>query len=158
VCVAPEPDEEPSPTTGCATVRIETHQDQGHAGDDPGPTTGCATVRIETPLLGVGQVVACAGLIEEFRAPVVDTVVLEALRGGALRPEDFNTENGGACRLTDSGLRRFLGIFEQRMLTTFAHVPSGQRVSYRRALFLQARQLAAFLRGLRDDYRPVSWR
>jgi CRISPR-associated protein Cas1 len=97
-------------------------------------------------------------LVEEFRAPVVDTAVLEALRGGALGPGDFRYEDGGACRLTDTGLRRFLGLFEQRMLTTFAHVPSGQRLSYRRAPVPPGSAARRVPAELRDDYRPVSWR
>ncbi|MGH2708124.1 MAG: CRISPR-associated endonuclease Cas1, partial [Actinomycetota bacterium] len=48
--------------------------------------------------------------------------------------------------------------FEERLLTRFAHVPSGTRTSYRRGVLLQARQLAGLVLGYADEYRPVSWR
>ena len=48
--------------------------------------------------------------------------------------------------------------YEDRLLTVFAHVPSGRRITYRRALFLQAQQLATSVRTGEVDYQPVSWR
>jgi CRISPR-associated protein Cas1 len=97
-------------------------------------------------------------LMEEFRPLIVDTVVLEAFSRGVLSRDHFREAGGGAQLLTPDGLRAFLSAYEERQLTTFNHVPSAQRVSYRRAIFLQARQVVGLLQGHRRHYRPVAWR
>jgi len=99
-------------------------------------------------------------LIEEFRPLIVDTTVLSVLNRGIVKPDrDFVTKQKGGCRISNDEARRaFLAALERRMLTRFAHTPSGVRTSYRRALHLQARQLATVLLGLRTDYEPVMWR
>jgi len=96
-------------------------------------------------------------LVEEFRPLVADTVTLECFRRRTLTPADFRSRDGGVL-LVDEGRRRLLGAFEERMLTRFAHVPSGTRTTYRRALFLQARQIAALVRDATAVYTPVRWR
>lgn len=98
-------------------------------------------------------------LMEEFRPLVVDTTVLNLFRRNRLTADHFRSEDGRPGVLfTDEGRRRFLNAFEERMLTVFAHVPSGRRVSYRRGLYLQAVQFSAVLAGSEPAYRPVSWR
>ena len=97
-------------------------------------------------------------LMEEFRPLIVDTTVLDCWRRRILTTDACTVTSGGGVRLPDQERRAFLGRLEERMLTVFAHVPSGQRVSYRRGLFLQARQLADLCTGARDRYEPVGWR
>jgi CRISP-associated protein Cas1 len=96
-------------------------------------------------------------LIEEFRALIVDTTVLSLLRHQTLTEASFRTDDG-ATLLTEAGRRKLIAAFEQRMLTTFAHVPSGRRVSYRRAILLQAWQISSSLRKGKLEYEAVSWR
>lgn len=99
-------------------------------------------------------------LIEEFRPLIVDTTVLTVLNRGIIKPDrDFVIRQKGGCRISNNDARRaFLAALETRLLTRFAHTPTGVRTSYRRALHLQARQLATVLLGLRTDYEPVMWR
>jgi CRISPR-associated protein Cas1 len=98
-------------------------------------------------------------LMEEFRPLIVDTTVLNLFRRGRLSVDHFRVETDRpGVLLTDEGRRRFLDAFEERMLTVFAHVPSGKRVSYRRSIYLQAVQFAAVLAGREYAYRPVVWR
>lgn len=99
-------------------------------------------------------------LIEEFRPLIVDTTVLTVLNRGIIKPDrDFVIKQKGGCRISNTKARRaFLGALEKRLLTRFAHTPTGVRTSYRRALHLQARQLATVLLGLKEDYEPVMWR
>lgn len=96
-------------------------------------------------------------LIEEFRSIVVDTTVLEIFRRGRLRLPDFRKDQGGFF-MTDPARKRFIASFEDRMLTSFAHTPSGKRVTYRRGIYLEASQLANVLNGRIPAYRPISWR
>jgi CRISP-associated protein Cas1 len=96
-------------------------------------------------------------LMEEFRPLIVDTTVLSLLRHNGLSDSSFRYDDG-ACLLTESGRRKLIGAYEDRMLTVFAHVPSGKRVSYRRALLLQAWQVSAAISSGIVRYEPVSWR
>ena len=99
-------------------------------------------------------------LMEEFRPLIVDTVVVAAFNRGTVDAgRDFVIKGDRGCRIRgDKARKRFLSSFENRMLREFAHVPSGVRVSYRRGLHLQARQMAMVLLGLRTSYQPVLWR
>lgn len=98
-------------------------------------------------------------LIEEFRPVLVDTVTLELFRRGSLVPNMFERdERDGALSMSQKARARIVKSLEERLLTVFAHVPSGKRVSYRRALFLQAQQIASCLRDGMVDYVPISWR
>lgn len=54
-------------------------------------------------------------LLEEFRAPIVDSLTLYLVNRGIVNSDrDFNYHDGG-CFLNDSGRRRFLNAFIQRM-------------------------------------------
>ncbi|NLH00068.1 MAG: CRISPR-associated endonuclease Cas1 [Chloroflexi bacterium] len=96
-------------------------------------------------------------LMEEFRAPVVDSTVLTLINNRILNSSDFKTELD-VCRLTDAGRRTFLGKFEERMSTEIAHPVFGYKATYRRCLELQARLLAKNLLGEIDHYPPFKVR
>ncbi len=85
-------------------------------------------------------------LMEEFRAVVVDSVVLTLINNGMLTAADFVAWNG-ACQLTDAGRRTFLETYERRKATVVTHPLFGYRMSYGRMLEVQARLLAAYIRG-----------
>lgn len=54
-------------------------------------------------------------LIEEFRAPIIDSLVLYLVNKGIANPsEDFDYHNGG-CYLNEPGRKKFLRAFLQRM-------------------------------------------
>lgn len=98
-------------------------------------------------------------LMEEFRPILVDLLVLTAVNRKMFQPKDFRTGQTSDGRkgifLDDLSRKRFLAAFEERMRTEFAYKRTGVSVTYRRALELQARQLAACI--LEDDphYQPV---
>lgn len=96
-------------------------------------------------------------MMEEFRPLIIDTTVLSLLRHNGLNDSSFRYDDG-ACLLTESGRRRLIAAYEERMLTVFAHVPSGKRVSYRRALLLQAWQASSSISSGNVTYESVSWR
>jgi CRISPR-associated protein Cas1 len=70
-------------------------------------------------------------LREEFRPLIVDAVVLRCVTTGIVRSEEFETMEGQGCRMNPRARQAFLAAYERRMLTLFAHEPSGRRVSYR---------------------------
>lgn len=95
-------------------------------------------------------------LMEEFRAVVVDSVVLRCLNNDLVTPDDFTPGDTPArpIVLGDAGKRRFLQAFEDRVMTTIQHPISGETLTYRRVFELQTRLLARGIRDQTPDYLP----
>ena len=85
-------------------------------------------------------------LLEEFRPVIADSVVLTLVNNEMLTPDDFVTWRE-ACQLTDAGRKKFFQAYEQRRATVVTHPVYGYRMSYSRMLEVQARMLAAYVRG-----------
>jgi CRISPR-associated protein Cas1 len=100
-----------------------------------------------------GKPALALDVVEEFRAPVVDSVVLTLLNNGMLKRKDFE-EKLGAWRLSDAGRRVFLTRFEERLNETIVHPTFNYRATYRRCLELQVRLVAKWLTGELDEYPP----
>jgi len=98
-------------------------------------------------------------LMEEFRALLVDQVVLETLRKGSLSDASFEPgAEPDSMWLSKTGRRSLTRSLEQRCEQRFRYELRQRTVSYRRAIFLQAQQLAkSFIDGA-TDYEPVRWR
>jgi len=96
-------------------------------------------------------------LMEEFRAPVVDSVVVTLINNRILVADDF-LEELGAYRLKDRPRRTFLEKFEERLNTEIAHPVFKYPATYRRCIELQARLLAKALTGELADYPPFKVR
>ncbi len=90
-------------------------------------------------------------LMEEFRPIVADSVVLTLINNEMLTPADFLVWKD-ACQLTDNGRRVFFQAYEQRKATEVTHPVYGYRMSYSRMIEVQARMLAAFVRGTTPRY------
>jgi CRISPR-associated protein Cas1 len=85
-------------------------------------------------------------LMEEFRAIIADSVVLTLVNNGSLTTKDFLAWRE-ACQLTEAGRERFFVAYEQRKATIVTHPVFGYKMSYGRMLEVQARMLAAYVRG-----------
>jgi CRISPR-associated protein Cas1 len=85
-------------------------------------------------------------LMEEFRAVIADSVVLTLINNETLRPRDFLMWRE-ACQLTEDGRKSFFKAYEQRKATVVTHPVFGYKMSYGRMLEVQARMLAAHVRG-----------
>lgn len=96
-------------------------------------------------------------LMEEFRAPVADSVVVRGLRNGELGEDDF-TAVMAACRLTDRGRKQLIAGFERRIETSFRHPVFDYDVTWRRAIEVQARLVLGTIDGTQRDYKGVTVR
>lgn len=96
-------------------------------------------------------------LMEEFRAPVADSVVVRSLRNGELSEEDF-VHVMGTARLSDHGRRQLIAGFERRVETIFKHPIFGYDVTWRRAIEVQARLVLGALDGTQPSYKGVTVR
>lgn len=97
-------------------------------------------------------------LIEEFRV-LVDGLVLRVVNLGRYKAEDFrrSDEDPQGVLLTDEARKRYLADFEGLMARTVPYPGQERPVTVRRALELQARQLARLVLGQQDSYRPLSF-
>jgi CRISP-associated protein Cas1 len=93
-------------------------------------------------------------LAEEFRPLLADSCVLTLLNTREIGPSDFIVR-AGAVTLTPDGRRTVIRAWERRMTTSVRHPVFGYQVTYRRAIELQARILAAYLTNELPAYEPL---
>jgi CRISPR-associated protein Cas1 len=103
-----------------------------------------------------GRPALALDLIEEFRAPVVDSLVLTLFNKRLLPAKDFEPGRRGGVYLTHHGRQVFFREFAERLETRVKHW-SGRRFSYRKLLEVQARVVAAVVLGKREHYRSFAW-
>jgi CRISPR-associated protein Cas1 len=97
-------------------------------------------------------------LMEEFRSPVVDTLVIRLVNQKIISPTDFSYPNAaGGVYLTDPARRIFLKYFEERISEEISHPDVEDRVSYRRVIELQIRRYVKVLlgNGTYESYRRI---
>lgn len=93
-------------------------------------------------------------LMEEFRAPVADSVVQLLINNGEVKPGDFDAAIG-SVRMNDASRRSLIAAYERRMQTEFRHPIFGYAVTWRRALEIQARQILGCLDGSQHVYKGI---
>jgi CRISPR-associated protein Cas1 len=93
-------------------------------------------------------------LVEEFRPLIAESTVLSCINNRVVTEKDF-VRAGQAVNLTAAGRKRFFQMYEQRMSSLITHPLFDYKVSYRRALELQARLLAKTLTGEISEYIPL---
>ena len=86
--------------------------------------------------------------MEEFRPPVVDTLVLTLINQRVIAPTDFTFPNAaGGVYLAEPARRVFLKRFEDRMNETVSHPDVQEAVSYRRVIQLQLKRYGRAVLG-----------
>ncbi|MGH7038204.1 MAG: CRISPR-associated endonuclease Cas1 [Stellaceae bacterium] len=94
-----------------------------------------------------GRPALALDLMEPLRATLADAAVLRLVNTGAVSGADFETGPEGV-RLSAAGRRALIAAYERRLDEGVRH-PEGGRMSYRRLIGFEARQLAGFLVGRR---------
>src|SRR2546428_5345387 len=93
-------------------------------------------------------------LMEELRPLVAESTVLSCINNRVVTEKDF-VRAGQGVNLTAPGRKRFFQMYEQRMSSLITHPSFDYKVSYRRALELQARILAKALIVEIPEYVPL---
>lgn len=102
-----------------------------------------------------GRPALALDLIEEFRAPVVDSLVLTLINRKTLQEEDFEKRPGKeGVYLAQRGLRVFFRKFSQRLESEITPLEIGRPISYRKLFEVQARKLVHFIEDSADEYKP----
>lgn len=104
-----------------------------------------------------GRPALALDLMEEFRPLIAESVVLSAINNRVITEKDF-VRAGRAVNLSATGRKKFFQSYEQRMSSLITHPLFDYKVSYRRALELQARLLAKALTAEIPEYLPLMTR
>jgi CRISPR-associated protein Cas1 len=96
----------------------------------------------------------CLDLMEELRPAVAESAVLWAVNNGEIREGHFR-QDLDAVRMTAPGRKALIGTYERRVSSEFTHPIFGYRVTWRRAMEIQARMFLAYVLGTRADYAPI---
>ena len=97
-----------------------------------------------------GHMALASDMMEEFRAMVVDSVVLHVCLNGRLAPADFSSQHG-EYTLRPEPARMFVREIEIRLNTERQHPRTGDRVDLRRIMDGQLRTLATCYRKNQSD-------
>lgn len=93
-----------------------------------------------------GRPALALDMMEEFRPLIADSVALTLINRGEISAADFEHTAKGVF-LTDGGRRQFWRAWTRRMDTEVIHPAFGYKMSYRRMMEVQMRQLWRFCRG-----------
>lgn len=93
-------------------------------------------------------------LMEEFRAPVADSVVQTVVNNGEVKPSQF-TEVLGCVRMQDGARKTLIAAYERRMLMEIRHPIFGYSATWRRCIEIQARQVLGVLDGSQSVYKGI---
>ncbi len=104
-----------------------------------------------------GRPALALDLMEEFRPLIADSVAISLVNRGELDEGDFHYSTRGVA-LKDSGRRRFWEMWFRRLDTEVTHPEFGYRMSYRRMMEVQARQLWRYVRGEASRYHAFTTR
>jgi CRISPR-associated protein Cas1 len=93
-------------------------------------------------------------LMEEFRSPIVDTLVMNLINKKILRPTDFTyPDKDGGIYLTHPARRVFLKQFEERISLKIVYDNLQDKISYRRVIQHQVWRYRSALLG-EATYKP----
>ncbi len=95
-------------------------------------------------------------LMEEWRAPLVDSLVIGLIRRHEIQPYMFEQADDGGIYMNKDGLTVFINGFQRKLDDNAGYLYGGQDVSYRDAVTQQVNSLVQAVEA-RDAsiYRPV---
>ena len=96
-------------------------------------------------------------MMEEFRPLIADSTVLSLLNRSEIAPSDFTNTSKGVF-LSDTARRQFWRAWTRRMDTEITHPSFSYKMSYRRMLSVQMRQLWRFCRNEVPSYSGFTTR
>ncbi len=96
-------------------------------------------------------------LMEEFRAPIADSVVITCINNRSLSSDMFSRTLGDT-RLKASARSALATAYEHKATTEITHPVFGYTTSWRRAIEIQARILLGVIDGTRNEYRGMTIR
>lgn len=97
-------------------------------------------------------------LMEEFRAPVADRVVLSLVNLRQVSAKEFEVKPNGEVEMSDDARKKFLTAWQKRKREVIQHSFFEDSMETGLVYIAQARLLARFVRGDIDYYPAFLWR
>jgi len=103
-----------------------------------------------------GKPALALDLVEEFRAPLVDSMVVSLANHRRITPKDFTPggQQGNAVYLKRPALRIFGQEYLGKLESEISPREIGHKLSYQKLFEVQARRLARWIKGETDTYLP----
>lgn len=101
-----------------------------------------------------GRPALALDLMEEFRPLIIDSVAISIINRNEISFSDF-IFSSKACSLSPKGRKTFWEAYFRRMNTEINHPEFKYKMTYRRMLQIQARQLWRIFRGDSSSYHPI---
>jgi CRISP-associated protein Cas1 len=101
-----------------------------------------------------GRASLATDMIEEFRSPVIDRLVIYLINKGVIKPTQFGAEEGKkGVRMDEAARTAFLGNYEKFMMASFQDQKDSRQRNFRDII---KDQVMVFERSLlnRIDYKP----
>ncbi len=101
-----------------------------------------------------GRASLAADIMEEFRAPIADRLILNLINNRVFKPEDFyvNPKNRGVNFKRDA-LKRYFREYETMVNNEFIHPETRQNTTLRKCIRIQAENLASVVQN-NTPYTP----
>lgn len=97
-------------------------------------------------------------LMEEFRAQIVDSLVVYLVNKKIFSSEDFTLpDDRGAVYLKQESLKTFLKHWQEKLAIELTHPQTQRKVSLRTCLELQVKEYISCLMGKTEKYQPMIW-
>ena len=94
-------------------------------------------------------------LMEEWRAPVVDSVALSLIQGNEVKAADFYKADNGGIYLGKEIIKKFSAKYEQKMASSLSYI-IGEDITYRECIGRQIRSIAHCIDRVDvSDYNPI---
>lgn len=97
-------------------------------------------------------------LMEEFRAVMVDRLVLSLINRGQVKANGFVEEPGNGVRMNESTRKVIVAAYQKRKQETVTHPFLNEKMTLGLVPHIQGRLLARHLRGDSDAYPPFVWK
>ncbi|MCD6493475.1 MAG: type I-B CRISPR-associated endonuclease Cas1 [Archaeoglobaceae archaeon] len=95
-------------------------------------------------------------IAEIFKPSIVDRTIFGLVNKGMMNKEDFNKDMNGVL-LSESGRRKFVKAYEEKLRTKIKHRQLRKNVSYQRLIRLECYKLIKHILGI-EKYKPfVIW-
>jgi len=98
-----------------------------------------------------GHAALASDLMEEFRAVMVDPLVLGMIRRKEIRSEHFNG-HGRQIKLNEEGLKNVLTTYQKRLEKRIEHPETRENLTHWQCLEYQVRHLARCLQAKEEQY------
>lgn len=97
-------------------------------------------------------------LMEEFRGPIVDALVMDMVQNGRIKPDEFSWPEGPGepCMMSVSARRNFVHAFEKKLNSPQRHARYGLQMDWRRIMDGQVLHLVQTLHGQSHAYQAYT--